>query len=173
MAILRRGSDGRALPVYPSLAARREAKNARRRARRAERNFPRLWIDHLVIHGPDECWTWDGFHNEHGYPQAKVGGRPHGVHRLVAEVVWGPLEGPVHHVCENPGCANPNHLQPLATKELHEALHAELRRKTRCIRGHDLTDPMNVTELRSGERRCRVCHAERERERGRRNRERR
>jgi hypothetical protein len=85
-----------------------------------------MWMDWLVIGPPDTCWEWTGSLGTTGYPQAKVGGRAGKVvrpHRLVA-AMFGEVTGPVHHVCRNPLCLNPEHLLPTDSIAEHLLIHA-------------------------------------------------
>lgn len=62
----------------------------------------RFWL--LVdIKGEDECWPWRGGINSNGY----------GGHRRAYELTKGPIpEGLiVMHLCNNPPCCNPKHLE--------------------------------------------------------------
>lgn len=95
------------------------------------------------------------------------------------------------HYCDNPPCCNPNHLylgdyrtntadkMSKGRQSRGEARGRALRgrvpsgenhwtrrfRITSCCRGHDLTDPSNVYVRRNGQRRCRICMTETQRER--------
>lgn len=68
--------------------------------------------------GPDACHEWTRHRNEHGYGIIKVGGRkasPTRVHRLVYALSRPPAEPlppAVRHTCDNPPCANLEHLRP-------------------------------------------------------------
>jgi len=104
------------------------------------------------------CWTWDGWHNDAGYPYVHWDGRDQPVHRVVWTLLVGPIADGLEldHLCVNPPCVNPAH---------HEAVtHAENQRRiserqTSCRReGHDWTDPRNVRTRPNGRRYCAVCH---------------
>ena len=67
-----------------------------------------------VVKGPD-CWEWQGPRDTSGY------GR-HGhfrAHRVAYQLMVEPI--PVglvlDHLCRNPGCVNPDHLEPVTTRE--------------------------------------------------------
>lgn len=71
----------------------------------------------------DECWVWTGA----GYPghgTASWEGRTLGAHRLVYELLVGPIpEGAIlHHRCERPACVRPDHLE-VVTHQQHGVRH--------------------------------------------------
>ena len=79
------------------------------------------------------CWAWDGDLTRYGRVT-----RPHcgdwpaesiPAHRFVYETLVDdefPQLWHLHHECENPGCVNPAHLEPMTHQE-HFAHHAEMR----------------------------------------------
>ena len=62
------------------------------------------------------CWVWPKLHKDK-YPMTRVAGGP--LHRAVVEVKHGKPLGsqPVHHICANTACVNPDHLQPVTHAE--------------------------------------------------------
>lgn len=64
------------------------------------------------------CWIWRGFKVK-GYGRACVRGRKVVAHRAVYEEVVGPV--PVgcvlDHLCEQPACVNPEHVEPVTRTE--------------------------------------------------------
>jgi hypothetical protein len=122
----------------------------------------RFWakVDRL---GDDECWPWlAAVHGRGGYGVICSGKRGHKVmaHRVAYELLVGPIpEGLViDHLCENPLCVNPAHMEPVQNGvnvvrgHSPTALNA---RKTHCLRGH-LLDERNT--YRPGNHRyCRTC----------------
>jgi hypothetical protein len=76
----------------------------------------------------DGCWAWPSTDRD-GYPST-VGGVP--IHRAVAEAKHGAPLGsqPVHHVCANRACVNPDHLQPVT----HYDNTAEMLARTYYLR---------------------------------------
>lgn len=64
-----------------------------------------------------ECWTWTGDRLPKGYGRFKVDGRDLYAHRwiyeyMVAEIPDGLV---LDHLCRNPPCVNPWHLEPVTT----------------------------------------------------------
>ncbi len=58
------------------------------------------------------CWLWTGGHLPTGYGMIKVEGKHRGTHRVMWEIVNGPIPAGllVCHKCDTPACCNPAHL---------------------------------------------------------------
>lgn len=65
------------------------------------------------------CWVWRGARQKSGYGNVKMNKRHHGVHRLVFEILRGPVPNGLvlHHRCTNKPCCNPDHLEPVTQSE--------------------------------------------------------
>lgn len=77
------------------------------------------------------CWEWTGTRNEKGYGLVQIrGGRNRRVHRVIYELLIGPIPTPLipDHVCTNPWCANPLHLEPVTVAENTRRGYAARRR---------------------------------------------
>jgi hypothetical protein len=101
------------------------------------------------------CWQWVGSATTGGYGTVRVGGASVRAHRWVYEELVGPIpQGLVlDHLCRNPGCVNPDHLEPVTQKEnVQRSLHCTRRW---CPAGHDLHDPENTYPGKR--RRCKPC----------------
>lgn len=109
------------------------------------------------------CWEWMGGRGRHGHgrfrPSPEVAYEA--AHRfayihLVAEIPDGLV---IDHLCRNPCCVNPAHLEPVTNVEnVRRGLspHAQNGRKTHCKRGHAFTvDTTGTTKL--GHRYCLIC----------------
>ncbi len=61
------------------------------------------------------CWIWQGAKDRHGYGHASAGGRTKKAHRVLYERIRGSIpDGLVlDHLCRNPPCVNPEHLEPV------------------------------------------------------------
>ena len=112
----------------------------------------------------DGCWEWTGS-KSHGYGQFWDGDRPVRAHRWAWEQEHGPVPGglDLDHLCRNPGCVRPDHLEPVTRQEnLLRGVSAQ-RAKTHCPAGH-LYDDENTMLSSSGHRKCRTCNRETARE---------
>ena len=111
--------------------------------------------------GPDDCWEWQAGISPNGYGSFWDGAKNVRSHRYSYEERCGPIpEGLViDHLCRNPLCVNPDHLEPVTDRE--NVLRgvgptAQNARKTHCKRGHLLSEE-NVYRPTDGFRRCRIC----------------
>lgn len=112
------------------------------------------------------CWIWTGalHRTTRGYGVMGFKGRLHLAHRLSYEEHRGPIpEGlQIDHLCRVTECVNPWHLEPVTPREntlrgtSMSSIHAK---KTACPRGHA------YTHVRDGQRKCRTCERDRQRER--------
>ena len=85
-------------------------------------------------------------------------------HRYIYECLIGPIPAGlvIDHLCGNPGCQNPLHMEPVPHGENTRRGRSNLDRKTKtnCHRGHPLSGQNLVLEYdRAGiaHRRCRTC----------------
>lgn len=117
-----------------------------------------------------ECWEWYGSRNRGGYGRSgkQRRGGAYLAHRWVYESLAGPIpEGmTLDHLCCNPGCVNPEHLEVVTSSE--NTLRNGKRGQTHCLRGH-LFDVANTrvsydTKGRA-HRSCRECQRLRDKER--------
>lgn len=114
------------------------------------------------------CWVKKTHTNIGGYTSFKVGDRPKMAHRHAYEVLIGPIPDGLQldHLCRNPACVNPNHLEPVTSREnllRSNGWGGVNARKTHCHKGHEFT-PENTLIGRDGRRVCRACKRERKRE---------
>jgi len=91
--------------------------------------------------GPDGCWEWDGRKNIGGYGMVHWKGKRPVVHRVAYELLVGPIPDglTLDHLCRNPGCCNPAHLEPVTMREnilRGTQIAAQNAAKTHCKRGH-------------------------------------
>lgn len=115
------------------------------------------------------CWIWKGSRSVAGYGYVRSGSRNTCAHRVVYELLVGPIpEGLViDHLCRNPSCVNPAHLEPVTQAEnILRGLGpvAANAKKTECVHGHSF-DEANTYVDSNGGRKCRTCRAAMERQR--------
>ena len=105
----------------------------------------------------DDCWEWQGAKNvTHGYGKIQVNKRTHNAHRIIYEVLVGPIPDGlvVDHLCRNKLCVNPDHLEPVTWAEnIRRGIHTnQYAKQVTCIRGHDFD---YITP--DGRRQCKTC----------------
>lgn len=125
----------------------------------------RFWR-HVAKGSERECWLWKGSLDGHGYGQLGRGGSGAGhvaAHRLSYEMHIGPIPAglDIDHLCRNPRCVNPAHLEPVTRGEntrrgiAQERRREMFRNREFCNRGHRWSEHGHVDA--SGKRRCREC----------------
>ena len=118
----------------------------------------------------DGCWEWQrSLRNGYGQCAASFGTRQ--AHRAVYAALGGDIpEGlELDHLCRNPRCVRPSHLEPVTRREnaRRTPYLAEKTQRTECPQGH-LLDAANAYIKPNGTRRCRRCNTDQARERRRR-----
>lgn len=124
----------------------------------------RLWSKVDASGRVDSCWAWTGGHGQDGYSRVTVKGRVALAHRLIYELLVGPIptDHELDHLCRNPGCVNPAHLEIVTHREnclRGESFSAKNAVKTHCPKGHAY-DVFNTYLTPAGGRQCRVCNLE-------------
>lgn len=110
---------------------------------------------------PAGCWVWTACKLPSGYGKLWTGSKHDYSHRFVYERLVGPIgDGlEIDHLCRNPSCCNPDHLEPVTHRE--NALRSPINplavnaAKTHCKSGHEFTD--ENTLVQNGGRICREC----------------
>lgn len=100
------------------------AQRVRRRGTTAlpERQRPlwdRFWEK---VDASGDCWIWTGAKDQHGYGRIGLGTREDGIaaaHRVAYELLIGPIPAglTIDHLCINPPCVNPDHLEAVSMEE--------------------------------------------------------
>jgi len=85
-------------------------------------------MKNVNIDTESKCWNWTGriSGRKHGYPQISVGGKQTMVHRITYEELVRPLVPgeTIDHLCRNPHCINPEHLEPISLRENVKRMHS-------------------------------------------------
>ncbi len=110
------------------------------------------------------CWEWDGRKQKktgHGRYQVSRE-KSVAAHRHSYETLVGPIPDglTLDHLCRNPPCVNPDHLDPVtnAVNVLRGfGITAMQKRQTHCKHNHEFTAENTYTTKR-GIRQCRECH---------------
>lgn len=109
----------------------------------------------------EECWLWLGAKTPDGYGRFYISpGRYQAAHRfayeqLVAEIPAG-LE--LDHLCRQPSCVNPWHVDPVTTAVNSERRPHGQSQKTHCPAGHPYSPENTHVRAKGRGRRCRTCH---------------
>ena len=133
----------------------------------------RRFFAKVAMAGPDECWEWMGarVRGRYGKFFLRKEPRPKGgrktiltpAHRWSYEFFVGPIpdELQLDHLCRNPGCVNPEHLEPVSSAENCR----RVPRSSHCGSGHEFTPENTYYRTHKGyrERQCRECRRERAR----------
>lgn len=114
---------------------------------------------------PTHCWIWTGTIAAQGYGRTHFRNKKIPAHRAAWELVNGPIpEGLViDHLCRNPPCVNPAHLEPVTNGEnVRRGLAGwAAAARTHCPQGHPYSGSnLRVTvgaDGRSRHRECRKC----------------
>lgn len=104
-----------------------------------------------------------GSRNRDGYVQITLAGkRRTGAHRWAYELLVGPIPAglTLDHLCRQPSCVNPEHLEPTTQRENNLRAPTSLTTvnvaKTLCAHGHPY-DEANTYHMPNGGRDCRKC----------------
>lgn len=84
------------------------------------------------------CWEWNRYRNEHGYGRLnKAGQRTMYAHRWAYELLVGPIPVglTIDHLCLNPACVNPEHLEPVTLSENRRRANSHVDYATAGRRG--------------------------------------
>lgn len=118
---------------------------------------------HALIDKTDGgCWEWRGrTGSPSGYGYFSVDYKEVRAHRYAYQLLVGPIPDglTIDHLCRNPSCVNPDHLEPVTMRENTLRGYGptgQNARKTHCKRGHEFTTE-NTYIQSDGNRRCRIC----------------
>lgn len=115
-----------------------------------------------IVRHPGGCWEWTGAKNDGGYGKFRLGRKIVFAHCFSYERFSGPIPDTkvLDHLCRNPSCVNPGHLEPV-TQQVNAlrgvGITAQNAAKTHCPHGHSYVSE-NIYRWR-GRRICRQCKA--------------
>ena len=125
------------------------------------------------------CWLWIGTYRALGYGNVRVGRKIVPAHRASYEAYVGKIPEGLHidHLCRNPSCVNPGHLEAVTNREnaargMAGILNAHRQRdpeRRACKHGHPLTPENTYVSPKNSHRFCRECNrlcAQRRRDNG-------
>ena len=127
--------------------------------------FPNATINRVLkkIEKTSGCWLWTGSIDGVGYGRIWNGIKMTGAHRVVYELLVGPIPDGLQldHLCRVRHCVNPSHLEPVTCREnllRGVGVSAKAARQTHCIHGHELTEE-NIYRWgkRPNARYCKIC----------------
>jgi len=135
-----------------------------------ERFWAKVRIGPVPVHRPvlGFCWEWTAAKCPLGYGRFGLGRKADGIilaHRWAYESLIGPIPEGLEpdHLCRNPSCVNPSHLEPVTHKEnIRRGIRVgngggkANRAKTHCPYGHPY-DEANTCRRPNGTRLCRAC----------------
>lgn len=121
-----------------------------------------------------ECLIWTGTVCSNGYGAIMIDKRKRSAHRYAYELLVGPIPPglTIDHLCRNPTCVAPTHLEPVTMAEnirRGRSPSAKNLIKTHCKRDHPLSGD-NLYLRRGGGRTCVQCELDAHRVRYRRGR---
>lgn len=116
-----------------------------------------------------DCWIWHGKQTAQGYGHYRLAGTDVLAHHFAYSAVHGPIPPGWHrdHLCRQPLCVHPAHLEPVTPRVnilRGNSPPARNAHKTHCPRGHAYT-PDNTIWRNERHRWCRTCKRETDRRR--------
>lgn len=138
---------------------------------RASRPLKERFMEKVDL-SDDGCWLWTAAvtRTEAPYGVFWLDRKQVPAHRVSYEIHVGPIPEGLHldHLCRNPRCVNPDHLEPVTNAENilrgigPPAVNAV---KTHCDHGHQFTPENTYEYTRNGRTRrsCRACRRENQR----------
>jgi len=126
-------------------------------------------FEKFISQHPSGCWNWTGAKTAKGYGRFHLGGNKH-AHRVSYEIYKGPIPNGLvlDHLCRNPNCVNPDHLEPVTLVENiqrgDQFGKGWKRNTTHCPQGHEYTDENTYIVRRETRgtvaRMCKLCTRE-------------
>ena len=128
-------------------------------------SLDRFWSK---VEKTDICWIWTASKNNDGYGQFGIGNKNYRAHRIAFELLRGniPEDKVIDHLCRNPSCVNPEHLEVVTNQEnVKRGLAGKTinrynphKNKTHCPQGHEYYG--DNLYLNKNKRVCKICKRE-------------
>lgn len=114
----------------------------------------------------DGCWRWTDCLHYSGYGRITVDGKVRYAHRVVYELLIGPIPDDLEldHLCRNRACVNPQHLEPVPHREnVIRGVHplAQIHRSGYCKNGHPINVETRHVFADGSFGSCKLCRKER------------
>ena len=116
----------------------------------------------VTTHPETDCWIWTSSRTNRGYGTFTHNNRNKGgAHRIAYETFKGPIPTgkEIDHLCRNPSCVNPTHLEIVTGRENKlrgKTINATNAAKTHCPSGHEYVQGKH-------QRCCPICSTESQR----------
>jgi hypothetical protein len=143
----------------------------------SESEAARLWSKVGMPDAATGCMEWLGRLGADGYGRCKLGraevrtrgdgGQECRAHRAVYRALVGEIPAGlvIDHLCRNPRCVRPDHMEAVTHRVnilRGEGPSARQARQTTCLQGHPF-DEANTYVTKTGKRWCRMCDRDRHR----------
>jgi hypothetical protein len=108
------------------------------------------------IDASGDCWLWTGSRANTGYGTFNGASN---AHRYAWQLLVGPIPEGYHldHLCRNPPCVNPDHLEPVTPRENHSRSPIHHISKKYCKNGHLFSETNTYIRRDTGHRLCKAC----------------
>lgn len=119
-------------------------------------------LESRILKDNKGCWNYTRAKDFLGYGKIGYLGKVISAHR-VSYMVWKgkiPDGLTIDHLCKNPSCINPDHLEAVTLREnvlRSRRMTDNKSRKTHCINGHELTEENTYIIKSHYARKCRTC----------------
>jgi hypothetical protein len=123
-------------------------------------------LRHVVADSTGGCWNWSSAKNGKGYSILTVHRQTVLAHRLSLLIFKGPFDPAcdVDHLCRNPSCVNPEHLEAVSHLENVRRGESFGRLLPVCRNGHEypIDAPIRFDSRGRTYRQCRSCDRDRQ-----------